>query len=135
MRLLALHGKPEQALTQYERLRSVLSGELAAQPAAATRRLRDEMAAGASADAARWSSAGEGAPRRGEAQPAHPLTSFVGRKQEMLEAKRLFAIESKVTGDLIWDCAPRVDDEPYWAEIGCTLAREHQGRGFASECQ
>jgi len=45
-----------------------------------------------------------------------------------------FAIESKDTGDLIGDCALRVDEhEPYRAEIGFTLAREHQGRGFASE--
>jgi RimJ/RimL family protein N-acetyltransferase len=45
-----------------------------------------------------------------------------------------FAIESKETGDLIGDCALRIDEhEPYRAEIGFTLAREHQGRGFASE--
>ena len=45
-----------------------------------------------------------------------------------------FAIESKEMGDLIGDCALRVDEhEPYRAEIGFTLAREHQGRGFASE--
>ena len=45
-----------------------------------------------------------------------------------------FAIESKETGTLIGDCALRVDEhEPYRAEIGFTLAREHQGRGFASE--
>jgi RimJ/RimL family protein N-acetyltransferase len=45
-----------------------------------------------------------------------------------------FAIESKEMGDLIGDCALRVDEhEPYRAEIGFTLAREHQGKGFASE--
>jgi RimJ/RimL family protein N-acetyltransferase len=45
-----------------------------------------------------------------------------------------FAIESKQTGDLIGDCALRADEhEPYRAEIGFTLAREHQGKGFASE--
>jgi RimJ/RimL family protein N-acetyltransferase len=45
-----------------------------------------------------------------------------------------FAIESKQTRDLIGDCALRVDEhEPYRAEIGFTLAPEHQGRGFASE--
>jgi RimJ/RimL family protein N-acetyltransferase len=45
-----------------------------------------------------------------------------------------FAIESKATQDLIGECALRVDkDEPYRAEIGFTLAREYQGRGFASE--
>jgi RimJ/RimL family protein N-acetyltransferase len=45
-----------------------------------------------------------------------------------------FAIESIATQDLIGDCALRVDEhEPYRAEIGFTLAREHQGKGFASE--
>ncbi len=45
-----------------------------------------------------------------------------------------FAIESKETRALVGDCALRVDEhEPYRAEIGFTLAREHQGRGLASE--
>src|SRR5919107_3868931 len=45
-----------------------------------------------------------------------------------------FAIESKETGTLVGDCALQVDgQEPYRAEIGFTLAREHQGKGFASE--
>jgi RimJ/RimL family protein N-acetyltransferase len=45
-----------------------------------------------------------------------------------------FAVESKETGDLVGDCAMQVDgQEPYLAEIGFTLAREHQGKGFASE--
>jgi RimJ/RimL family protein N-acetyltransferase len=45
-----------------------------------------------------------------------------------------FAIESKETGGLVGDCALQVDgQEPYRAEIGFTLAREHQGKGFASE--
>lgn len=45
-----------------------------------------------------------------------------------------FAIESKETGELIGDCALRVNKhEPYRAEIGFTLAREYHGKGFASE--
>jgi RimJ/RimL family protein N-acetyltransferase len=45
-----------------------------------------------------------------------------------------FAVESKETGGLVGDCALQVDgQEPYRAEIGFTLAREHQGKGFASE--
>jgi RimJ/RimL family protein N-acetyltransferase len=45
-----------------------------------------------------------------------------------------FAIESKEAGVLVGDCALQVDgQEPYRAEIGFTLAREHQGKGFASE--
>jgi RimJ/RimL family protein N-acetyltransferase len=44
------------------------------------------------------------------------------------------AIESREMGALVGDCALRVDEhEPYRAEIGFTLAREHQGKGFASE--
>jgi RimJ/RimL family protein N-acetyltransferase len=45
-----------------------------------------------------------------------------------------FAIEPKETGGLVGDCALRVDrQEHYRAEIGFTLAHEHQGKGFASE--
>lgn len=45
-----------------------------------------------------------------------------------------FAVESKETGELIGDCALQVNgQELYRAEIGFTLAREHQGKGFASE--
>jgi RimJ/RimL family protein N-acetyltransferase len=45
-----------------------------------------------------------------------------------------FAVESKEIGTLIGDCALQIDgQEPYRAEIGFTLAREHQGEGFASE--
>jgi RimJ/RimL family protein N-acetyltransferase len=44
-----------------------------------------------------------------------------------------FAVEPK-KGGLVGDCALQVDGrEPYRAEIGFTLAREHQGKGFASE--
>jgi len=45
-----------------------------------------------------------------------------------------FAIESKEVGSLVGDCALQVDgQEPYRAELGFTLAREHQGKGYASE--
>ena len=45
-----------------------------------------------------------------------------------------FAIELKETGLLIGDCALKLDpEEPRQAEIGYTLAREHQGKGYASE--
>jgi RimJ/RimL family protein N-acetyltransferase len=45
-----------------------------------------------------------------------------------------FAIELKATNALIGDCALKIDEhEPRQAEIGFTLAREHQGRGYASE--
>ena len=45
-----------------------------------------------------------------------------------------FAIELKTTGVLIGDCALKIDEhEPRQAEIGFTLARVHQGHGYASE--
>ena len=45
-----------------------------------------------------------------------------------------FAVEAKEIGGLVGDCALQVDgQEPYRAELGFTLAREHQRKGFASE--
>jgi RimJ/RimL family protein N-acetyltransferase len=45
-----------------------------------------------------------------------------------------FAIMLKTTGALVGDCALKLDEhEPRQAEIGFTLAREHQGQGYASE--
>src|SRR5215210_8070153 len=46
MRLHALAGRPEQGLAQYERLRDTLSRGPGTEPAATSRRLRDEIAAG-----------------------------------------------------------------------------------------
>jgi RimJ/RimL family protein N-acetyltransferase len=45
-----------------------------------------------------------------------------------------FAVESKASGGLVGDCALQVDgQEPYRAELGFSLAREHQRKGYASE--
>jgi len=45
-----------------------------------------------------------------------------------------FATELKETRLLIGDCALKVDqEEPRQAQIGYTFAREHQGKGYASE--
>jgi RimJ/RimL family protein N-acetyltransferase len=44
-----------------------------------------------------------------------------------------FAIESKETGALVGDCALRVEEDGRQAEVGFTLSREHQGKGYASE--
>jgi DNA-binding SARP family transcriptional activator len=46
MRLYALAGRPREALRQYERLEKVLSGGVGREPHPASRRLRDEIAAG-----------------------------------------------------------------------------------------
>jgi len=44
-----------------------------------------------------------------------------------------FAVGSKQTGDLIGDCGLRTEEDGRQAEIGFTLAREHQDKGYASE--
>ncbi len=45
-----------------------------------------------------------------------------------------FAIALKETGELIGDCALRMDKEdPGRAEVGFTLARKYQGKGYAFE--
>ncbi len=45
-----------------------------------------------------------------------------------------FAIELKSTNELIGDCALKVNrEDAHQAEIGFTLARRHQGKGFAAE--
>ena len=44
------------------------------------------------------------------------------------------AIEERETGNLCGDCAVRVAaEQPRTAEVGVTLAPQHQGRGIASE--
>jgi RimJ/RimL family protein N-acetyltransferase len=45
-----------------------------------------------------------------------------------------FAIEEAASGALLGDCALHVrEDDPRQAEIGFTLARGHQGRGYGAE--
>jgi RimJ/RimL family protein N-acetyltransferase len=45
-----------------------------------------------------------------------------------------YAVSLRSVGELIGDCAARTDaDDPRQAEIGFTLAPEHQGRGYATE--
>ena len=44
-----------------------------------------------------------------------------------------FAIESKETGALVGDCALKVEVDGRQAEVGFTLSRDHQGKGYASE--
>lgn len=42
-------------------------------------------------------------------------------------------LEEKATGTVVGDCAMCVQGDPRQAEIGFSLAREHQGRGLAAE--
>ncbi|MDQ3863269.1 MAG: GNAT family N-acetyltransferase [Actinomycetota bacterium] len=44
-----------------------------------------------------------------------------------------FAIELKKTGTLIGDCALKAEEDGRQAEVGFTLSREYQGKGYAQE--
>ena len=44
-----------------------------------------------------------------------------------------FAVELKETGELIGDCGLKTEEDGQQAEIGFTLSRERQGKGYASE--
>jgi DNA-binding SARP family transcriptional activator len=82
MRLHALSGRPERAIAQYERLRDALQKDIGTRPTEATRRLRDEIAAG------RLTVSPPAGPHPQEEQPSTgdhnlpaPRTSFVGRER------------------------------------------------------
>jgi predicted ATPase/DNA-binding SARP family transcriptional activator/DNA-binding CsgD family transcriptional regulator len=98
MRLHALSGRPERAFAQYERLRDILTRGLGTRPAEATRRLRDEIAAGTlpmapSVDLFQE----EEQPSTGKHNLPAPRTSFVGREREMVEVKRMLATTRLLT--------------------------------------
>ena len=44
-----------------------------------------------------------------------------------------FAIALKETNALVGDCALKIEQDGWQAEVGFTLSREHQGKGYASE--
>jgi predicted ATPase/DNA-binding SARP family transcriptional activator/DNA-binding CsgD family transcriptional regulator len=96
MRLYALSGKPEQALAQYERLRGILSRTLGQQPAEATLRLHDEIAAGRFPPPAEPPQV-EGPTSAGNHNLTAPRTSFVGREREIVEIKRTLAMTRLMT--------------------------------------
>jgi predicted ATPase/DNA-binding SARP family transcriptional activator/DNA-binding CsgD family transcriptional regulator len=100
MRLFTLSGQPEQALTQYERLRDALSRTLGTQPTATTRQLRDEIAAGRLPPAPLAGPSPqveEELPAAGRHNLPNPRTSFVGREREMVEVKRTLAMTRLLT--------------------------------------
>lgn len=86
MRLLAAQGRPDAALTQFERCRELLRRELGVEPDERTRALRRELQAGAAVPAPEAGDApagGREAPRAlARRAPAAPLTSFVGRERD-----------------------------------------------------
>ena len=98
MRLYAISGRPERALAQYEWFRDVLSRGLGSQPAEATRRLRDEIAAGIlpmtpSVELSREKER----PGVGKHNLPAPRNTFVGREQEMVKVKRTLAMSRLLT--------------------------------------
>jgi predicted ATPase/DNA-binding SARP family transcriptional activator/DNA-binding CsgD family transcriptional regulator len=98
MRLYALSERRAAALEQYERLKSILSEWLGAEPDAETRRLREEIASG-------WfpppTQTTQEEPPLEEHPGAHNLpvqrTSFVGREREIVELKRLLSMTGLLT--------------------------------------
>jgi DNA-binding SARP family transcriptional activator len=98
MRLQARRGRPESALAQYERLREALYGEIGAEPTAPTRRVRDEIAAGSYLPTPFvGTSHEEELPHVGKHNLPTPMTSFVGRERDMVEAERLIRMTRLLT--------------------------------------
>lgn len=86
MRLHAYSGRQQEALSQYEQLARVLSGQFGTEPDVTTRRLRDEIAEGGFPSLT--DSPQEEASDDGRHNLPEPKTSFVGREREMIEVKR-----------------------------------------------
>jgi predicted ATPase/DNA-binding SARP family transcriptional activator/DNA-binding CsgD family transcriptional regulator len=97
MRLYALSDRRGQALAQYERLREALSKELGAESSAATRLLRDEIAAGRFPSTPPAGLSMEELPDAGKHNLPTPRTSFVGRERELIEVKRALAMTRLLT--------------------------------------
>ena len=99
MRLYTLSGSKGEALSQYGRLEETLSTELDTEPAASSRTLREEIAAGRlpPKEAHLSSSPPEGLPGTSKHNLPAPRTSFVGREQEMLGIKRELAMTHVLT--------------------------------------
>jgi predicted ATPase/DNA-binding SARP family transcriptional activator/DNA-binding CsgD family transcriptional regulator len=97
MRLLALSGRPEGALAQYERLRDALARSVGRKPTSATCDLRDRIAAGTFVPAPP-----AGAPQeRSPGGEGHDLpagrTRFIGRESELVAVKRELAMTRLLT--------------------------------------
>ncbi|HET7270146.1 MAG TPA: tetratricopeptide repeat protein, partial [Rubrobacter sp.] len=97
MRLYAASGRRGEALSQYRRLAEILHREFASEPAAESTRLCEEIREG------RFEQNPHLSPTLPEAlsDDRHNLppvrTSFVGRKREVTEVKRLLAMTSLLT--------------------------------------
>ena len=98
MRLYALSGRRREALSQYERLREVLSDDLGMEPGTEITRLQQEIWIG---DFPVEEDFRSGAVPVSATAGKHNLplsrTSFVGREREVLEVKRHLAMTSLLT--------------------------------------
>jgi predicted ATPase/DNA-binding SARP family transcriptional activator/DNA-binding CsgD family transcriptional regulator len=99
MRLHALLGRKNEALAQYVELEEILLGELGTEPAASSRALREEIAAGhfPLLETPSLVSAPEKPPGAGKNNLPTPRTSFVGRQREIVESKRVLAMTRLMT--------------------------------------
>ena len=97
MRLYALSDRRPQALAQYERLRQTLFRQLATEPGATTRHLREEIAAGSLTLTPPTGPPLEELSDAGKHNLPAPRTSFIGREQEMVEIKRTLAMTRLLT--------------------------------------
>jgi predicted ATPase/DNA-binding SARP family transcriptional activator/DNA-binding CsgD family transcriptional regulator len=99
MRLYALSGSEGEALAQYVQLEEVLAKGLDTQPAASSRALREEIAAGRfpSQEAPSFGSPPEKPPGANRHNLPAARTSFVGREREIVELKRDLAMTQLLT--------------------------------------
>jgi non-specific serine/threonine protein kinase len=100
MRLYVLAGRPQEALRQYQRLEEVLSDGFGRGPHDASRRLRNEIAAGRAPSPSPALSGGpklEDPPSLGRHNLPATRTSFVNREREMVELKRQLAMTRLLT--------------------------------------
>ncbi|HET6884716.1 MAG TPA: BTAD domain-containing putative transcriptional regulator, partial [Rubrobacteraceae bacterium] len=97
MRLYTISDRRGDALAQYERLKEVLWKQLDAEPAAETRRLREDITACRVQPVRPTVSAPEETSGAGTHNLPVSLTSFVGRERELLEVKRALAMTRLLT--------------------------------------
>ena len=99
MRLYALSGSRAEALARYGQLEEVLARELGTEPAASSRALREEIAAGRFPPQEAPSFGSPPEKPAGAARHNLPVarTSFVGREREIVELKRELAMTRLLT--------------------------------------
>ena len=98
MRLYALLGQEGQALSQYQRLREILSRQVGTEPGSATRSLYEDLVAGRFSPAPSQHAVplDEYTPDARHNLPAS-RSSFVGREHELTEIQRVLAMTRMLT--------------------------------------